>query len=510
MGVTKLWQLLEERGEGEETPLSQCSGQSWAVDLSGWILHARTAAASIVGYSANSTMINTVFYRALSLLKHGIRPVFVMDGRRAPEVKSQTMQGRSDRLPSRSKMAPTDRSGLLPLNRMCQEMLESLGLQVISSSGEAEKTCALLNQQGIVDACLSDDSDSLLYGAKTVYRNLDVKKETVKKHTSRGIEEKLSLKRGDLVVMALLSGCDYGVGVKGIGPKKVLQLITAVKKYSSDVLQRVCSWRDNKDLDSIEQEMQRKLTKSTHCTYCQHAGSKVQHRKSGCTICGSTTECLADSGRECTCGYHVAKQGTSPYGVELDIRQKAVQLDSFPDQKLVDEFLDDERTFSISKVEVTLARWNDLVAKVNMTHLEVMSKLIPVLVHMQLYGILVLPESAPDSIVKDCKRNFVPCYLVAWKRFAFDKWTPEAVVVSEKTPSKDQAANDPYTVAVPCKLLEDKYPRLVDSYKHSVGEKKGKGKRVREDTSQGKLSDFFKVVKAKKVLDFEDHGQQKT
>jgi flap endonuclease-1 len=40
---------------------------------------------------------------------------------------------------------------------------------------------------------------------------------------------KLTLDRQDLVIMAMLSGCDYGDGVKGLGPKKVLELIRSMK-----------------------------------------------------------------------------------------------------------------------------------------------------------------------------------------------------------------------------------------------------------------------------------------
>ena len=60
----------------------------------------------------------------------------------------------------------------------------------------------------------------------------------MEEHTLHGIEEKLQLGRKDLVVMALLSGCDYGDGVKSIGLKKVLDLIHSIKKYSDDVLTR--------------------------------------------------------------------------------------------------------------------------------------------------------------------------------------------------------------------------------------------------------------------------------
>ena len=60
----------------------------------------------------------------------------------------------------------------------------------------------------------------------------------MEQYSLQGIEENLELTRKDLVVLALLSGCDYGDGVKSVGPKKVVDLIRSIKKYSDDVLTR--------------------------------------------------------------------------------------------------------------------------------------------------------------------------------------------------------------------------------------------------------------------------------
>lgn len=57
-----------------------------------------------------------------------------------------------------------------------------MGINVIRSPcGEAEKACAYLNMIGRCDGVITDDSDVLLYGARTVYKNfsLDNKKVTL-------------------------------------------------------------------------------------------------------------------------------------------------------------------------------------------------------------------------------------------------------------------------------------------------------------------------------------------
>ena len=51
-------------------------------------------------------------------------------------------------------------------------MLDLLGIPYLTSSGEAEAYCAVLNSEGLVHGVLTDDTDALLYGASTVYKNV--------------------------------------------------------------------------------------------------------------------------------------------------------------------------------------------------------------------------------------------------------------------------------------------------------------------------------------------------
>jgi len=51
-------------------------------------------------------------------------------------------------------------------------MLDLMGIPYLKSCGEAEALCALLNSVGMVHGVLTDDTDALLYGASTVYKNM--------------------------------------------------------------------------------------------------------------------------------------------------------------------------------------------------------------------------------------------------------------------------------------------------------------------------------------------------
>ena len=83
-------------------------------------LHSYTLYSSVKGKIAYKYQhyFRTVFYRALFLLKHGIQPVIVLDGKTAPEVKSQTLQDRSKRTYGDSTTTGQDRVGLQAMSRM--------------------------------------------------------------------------------------------------------------------------------------------------------------------------------------------------------------------------------------------------------------------------------------------------------------------------------------------------------------------------------------------------------
>lgn len=46
------------------------------------------------------------------------------------------------------------------------------GLWVVQAPGEAEAVCAALNRAGHVDACVTKDSDALLFGAQTLFQTI--------------------------------------------------------------------------------------------------------------------------------------------------------------------------------------------------------------------------------------------------------------------------------------------------------------------------------------------------
>ena len=71
--------------------------------------------------------------------------------------------------------------------------------------GEAEAYCAWLDNAGLVDAVVSDDSDCFCYGAKTVLRNFstDPKNFSVTRCTARRLREEVGLSGLSFQIMTL-------------------------------------------------------------------------------------------------------------------------------------------------------------------------------------------------------------------------------------------------------------------------------------------------------------------
>ncbi|MCK4714875.1 MAG: flap structure-specific endonuclease, partial [Candidatus Aenigmarchaeota archaeon] len=134
-------------------------------------------------------------------------------------------------------------------SRLTQDMIDDskrlLGLMGVScvqapSEGEAQATHLL--RQGLVWAVGGQDWDSLMFGADRLVRNLtisgrrklprresyvNVKPEII---NLREVLSQLGITHDQLIVLGMLVGTDYNQGgVKGIGPKKALQLVKEQK-----------------------------------------------------------------------------------------------------------------------------------------------------------------------------------------------------------------------------------------------------------------------------------------
>ena len=204
--------------------------------------------------------LSGIFYRNINLLSEGMKLVYVFDGI-PPDLKGKTHSIRKEgRDFAREKYEDAKReedfekmkrygSQLVRLNdemiQESKELLEAMGIAVIQAPGEGEAEASFLSRiKEDVFASVSQDYDSLLFGAPKLIRNLtlarrrrtvtgwiDIKPEMIELEKVLNL---LEINLDQLICLGILVGSDYNPkGIPGIGQKKALQI---VQKYKQPVL----------------------------------------------------------------------------------------------------------------------------------------------------------------------------------------------------------------------------------------------------------------------------------
>jgi Holliday junction resolvase YEN1 len=140
-----------------------------------------------------------------------IHPFFVFDGPNKPPFK-------------RNKRTGPNIASIPEL--LAKQLLKQFGFPYHIAPGEAEAECALLQREGIVDAVLSEDVDTLMFGSGMTLRNFspEVTKTQTPTHVNvydaKKTKSSSGLDREGMILVALMSGGDYvPEGIPGAGPK---------------------------------------------------------------------------------------------------------------------------------------------------------------------------------------------------------------------------------------------------------------------------------------------------
>jgi Holliday junction resolvase YEN1 len=188
--------------------------------------------------------IRTLYYRLLRLLSASVQPLFVFDGPRKPTFKRNKRSGHN--------------AGSLS-NVLTKQMLKLFGFPFHIAPGEAEAECALLQREGIVDAVLSEDVDTLMFGCGLTLRNWSSEGSRgnhapthVSMYDAQVTREGQSgLDREGMILIAMMSGGDYITeGIPGCGIKLACQAARAGFGKSLCQLSRsdaagLIAWRNN-------------------------------------------------------------------------------------------------------------------------------------------------------------------------------------------------------------------------------------------------------------------------
>ncbi|KAL8745316.1 MAG: hypothetical protein Q9184_007891, partial [Pyrenodesmia sp. 2 TL-2023] len=203
-------------GPGERIALSKLAVEHFekhgrpmriAIDASIW--HFQTQS----GQGGSNPALRTLYYRLIRLLSLSIRPLFVFDGANKPPFKRNVKTG--------------NLGAQLP-NFITKQLLNLFGFPYHTAPGEAEAECALLQKEGIVDAVLSEDVDTMMFGCTVHLRNWsseNVRGNKSPTHVNLYRAEatkqgKSGLDSNGMILVALMSGGDYiPAGVPGCGIK---------------------------------------------------------------------------------------------------------------------------------------------------------------------------------------------------------------------------------------------------------------------------------------------------
>ncbi|KAK9244652.1 PIN domain-like protein [Lipomyces tetrasporus] len=236
MGVPGLWEFLDENNIGEDICISKLAEQICAqkgrrlrvaIDGNLWSFKNKG------GKGGKHPERRTFYYRLSKLMGLGIDVVFVFDGPQKPEFKRNKLV---------STVQPKE---VTEMSELCTHF----GFEVLMAPGEAEAECAHLQTQGLVDYVMTDDVDSLMFGAEYVlkgwkpYHNGSPAAVFAKMYSLKRIEEKVRLTRAGMVLIAMMSGGDYNpAGVLRCGRKTAVEIAQA--GYGESLIK--CNFQNDK------------------------------------------------------------------------------------------------------------------------------------------------------------------------------------------------------------------------------------------------------------------------
>jgi len=95
-----------------------------------------------------------------------------------------------------------------------KDLLDAYGMVYVSAKHEADELCGALNNE--VYACLTEDTDIMVYGCKRIFRYFSLMKHTVVVYEMSLIRNNLNMTLSDFQELCICSGNDYITSKKNI------------------------------------------------------------------------------------------------------------------------------------------------------------------------------------------------------------------------------------------------------------------------------------------------------
>lgn len=194
--------------------------------------------------------LSGILFRMANFMEKGIKPVFVFDGRPAVlkqatiderrkvrdeagvKWKEAAERGDDEEAYKQARSATRVDDTIIATSK---ELLALMGIPVVQAPGEGEAQASYMVAKGDARYVVSQDYDTLLFGAPVLVRNLTVSgKRRIRGRQVTVSPERivladtlagLHLTREQLIEIGILVGTDFNPGIEGVGAKTGLKIV---------------------------------------------------------------------------------------------------------------------------------------------------------------------------------------------------------------------------------------------------------------------------------------------
>lgn len=250
MGILGLSKLVADAAASaiKENEMKNYFGRKVAIDASmslyQFLIAVRSEGAQLTSADGETTShLMGTFYRTIRMIDNGIKPVYVFDGK-PPQMKGGELEKRTekrqkaqadlDKAQEEGNQEEVDKQSkrLVKVTKDhvndCKILLKHMGVPFVEAPCEAEAQCAELAKNGKVYAVGTEDMDALTFGTTILLRHLtfsEARKMPIKEFYLDKVLDGFEMDTDQFIDLCILLGCDYCDKIKGIGPKKAIELV---------------------------------------------------------------------------------------------------------------------------------------------------------------------------------------------------------------------------------------------------------------------------------------------
>lgn len=247
MGIKGLTTLLREKSPKSinHVGLYTFQDKKVAIDTSIFLYKSLTNVRYNGDYLRNSqgtpvSHIVGLFNKTVQYLSLGITPIYIFDGKPPDEKrecldernrKSQECIAKMETATGKEKQALEKASIRITKQHIIdlKHLFNLMGVSYICSDGEAESYAAEMCRIGLVDAVVTEDMDTLVYGCPLMIRNCidrtNKRSDVITTFDYAQILSDMELTPEQFADLCILCGCDYCPTIPKIGTKRAFQHI---------------------------------------------------------------------------------------------------------------------------------------------------------------------------------------------------------------------------------------------------------------------------------------------